>query len=167
MGKGRRIASSMRFVVAAAVLFGTLLVPTGPAAHASTRCDPLRFNSRTNPLREKASNGLLLVEYHVTVTWCTAPNKAVSARVYSPRISRGFSVTTTGLIVGWNFDRVVSEKRAYFTYKGVPNGGYSVNTRVNFIRCLAKILPVCTNQPGWLHTYVHYDRTVSLARGWG
>jgi len=167
MGEGRRIASSVRFFVAGAVLAGTFVVPGASPAHASTRCDPLLYNSRTNPLREKASNGALLVEYHVTVTWCTAPNNAVRARVYSPRRSKGSLVTTTGLLVGWSFDRVLSEKTSYFTYKGVPYGGYYVNTRVNFIRCLAKILPVCTNQPGWLHTYVHYDRTVTAVRGWG
>jgi len=166
MGEGRRTASRVRFPVAAAVLVAALFIPAGSPAYASTRCDPLGYNSRTNPLREKAPNGALLAEYHVTVSWCTAPNNTVRARVYSPRRSRGFSVTSTGLLVGWSFDRVLSEKRSYFTYKGVPYGGYYVNTRVNFIRCLAKILPVCTNRSGWLHTYVHYDRTVTAVRGW-
>jgi len=166
MGEGRRTASRVRFPVAAAVLVAALFIPAGSPAYASTRCDPLGYNSRTNPLREKAPNGALLAEYHVTVSLCTAPNNTVRARVYSPRRSRGFSVTSTGLLVGWSFDRVLSEKRSYFTYKGVRYGGYYVNTRVNFIRCLAKILPVCTNRPGWLHTYVHYDRTVTAVRGW-
>ena len=159
------MASRVRALVAVAVLAGSLVIPAA-SAHASTRCDPLSYNSRTNSLREKASNGAQLVEYHVTVSWCTAPNNTVRARVYSPQRSRGFSVTPAGRLVGWSFDRVVSEKRSYFTYHGVPYGGYYVNTRVNFIRCLAKILPVCTNQSGWLHTYVHYDRTVTAVRGW-
>src|SRR4029077_489013 len=67
-GEGRRMASRVRLLVAAAVLAAVLVVPPGSPAHASTRCDPLRYNSRTNPLREKASNGALLVEYHVTVS---------------------------------------------------------------------------------------------------
>jgi hypothetical protein len=160
------MACRFRLLVAVAILAGSLVLPAATPAQASTRCDPLRYSSRTNPLREKASNGALLVEYHVTVSWCTAPNNSVTPRVYSPRRSRGVKVTAAGLLAGLGFDRVVSEKRSYFTYKGVPNGGYYVNTRVNFIRCLAKILPVCTNRTGWLHTYVRYDRTVSMVRGW-
>jgi hypothetical protein len=158
--------SRVRLLVAVSVLVVTLVVPAGSAAHASTRCDPLRYNSTTNSLRQKASNGALLVEYHVTVTWCTAPNNAVQARVYSPQRSHGFTVTAAGLLVGWSFDRVLGEQRSYFTYHGVPYGGYYVNTQVNFIRCLPTIVPVCTNQSGWLHTYVHYDRTAIAVRGW-
>jgi hypothetical protein len=157
----------MRLAVAAIVLAAALGFPAGPPAGAATRCSPLVFNSRTNSLRQSAANGALLVEYHVTISWCTAPNQSVQARVYSPRKASGFSITATGLLLGWSFDRVLSEQRSFFTYKGVPNGGYFVNSRVNFIRCVLTILPVCSNRPGWLHTQVHYDRTATAARGWG
>jgi len=158
------MASRVRVLVAVAVVAGTLAAPAD--ARASTRCDPLRFHSKTNTLRENASNGTRLVEYHVTVSWCTVANNAMQARVYSPQQTRGFFVTATGLLVGWAFDRVLGEQRSYFTYRGVPLGGYKVITRVKFIRCVPRIIPVCTDQTGWLHTYVHYDGTASAVRGW-
>ena len=160
------MASRVRLLVAAGVLAATLVVPAASPARASTRCDPLRYNSQSNPLRQTASNGALLIEYHVTVTWCTAPNNAVQARVYSPQRAEGYTVTATGLLVGWSFDRVLREQRSYYTYRGVPNGGYFVNTQVRFIRCVSAIIRICTNHPGWLHTYVHYDRTATAVRGW-
>jgi hypothetical protein len=152
----------VRSLVVVAVLATTLVLPAASPAHASSRCDPLVFNIKTNPLRLSA-NGALLIEYHVTVSWCTAPN---GIRVYSPRRTHGPRVTTAGLLAGWRFDRVLSEQRGYYTYNGVPDGGYYVKTRVNFVRCVPAIVPVCTNQSGWLTTYVHYDRTAAAARGW-
>jgi hypothetical protein len=160
------MASRVRVLVAASVLAGTLALPAAAPARASTRCDPLLYNSKSNSLRQKASNGALLVEYHVTVTWCTAPNNSVQVRVYSPQRASGYSVTPAGLLVGWSFDRVLGEQRTYFTYKHVPLGGYFVNTQVNFIRCLPTIIPVCSNHSGWLHTYVRWDRTATAVRGW-
>ena len=161
------MASRVRLLVAAALVAATLVLPAASPARASTRCDPLRYHSTTNSLRQNAANRARLVEYHVTVSWCTAPNRSTPARVYFPQRTRGSSVTATGLLVGWVFDRVLSEQRSYYTSKGVPNGGYKVITRVNFIRCVPKIIPVCTNQPGWLHTYVRYDGTAHAVRGWG
>ncbi len=158
------MASRVRLLVAVCVVAGTLL-PMGSPAHASNRCDPLGYNSKSNSLR-KASNGSLLLEYHVTVTWCTAPNNAVPARVYSPKRARGYRVTTTGLFAGWHFDRVLGEQRGYYTYNGVSSGGYYVKTQVNFVRCVPAIVPVCTDHPGWLHTYVRYDGTAVAVRGW-
>jgi hypothetical protein len=160
------MASRVRLLVAASVVAGTFVMPAASPAGASTRCDPLRYHSARNFLRQNASNGARLAEYHVTVSWCTAANNSMQPRVYSPRRSGGSSITTTGLLAGWSFDRVLGEQRTYFTYKHVPLGGYRVITRVNFVHCAAKILPVCTNQPGWLHTYVHYDGTAIAVRGW-
>ena len=160
------MASRSRVLLAVSVLAGTLVLPAASSARASTRCDPLRYNSKTNSLRHKASNGALLVEYHVTVSWCTAPNNSIQPRVYSPRRTRGLVLTVTGLLVGWSFDRVLGEQRSYFRYKGVPYGGYYVNTQVRFIRCVPGLIPVCTAHSGWLHTYVHYDRTATAVRGW-
>jgi len=88
----------------------------------------------------------------------------------SPRVlteaDRGAAVTALGLLVGWTFDRVLYEKRSYYTYNHVPDGGYYVKTHFNFIQCKG-LIPVCSNRTGWLETYVHYDRTVQLRRGWG
>ena len=158
----------VRGLVALSVLAGTLAIPGGSPAYASTRCDPLVQNSRANALREKTSSGRLLAEYLVRVSWCTAPNKNVQVRVYSPRRTRAVRVTASGVLAGWSFERVLSEDRSYYTYNQVPYGGYYVKTRVKFVRCVVKILQVvCTDRPGWLDTYAHYDGTATVRHGWG
>src|SRR5215471_7864611 len=160
------MASRVRLLVAVSVLAGALVLPAASPARASTRCDPLRYNSETNAPRQRATNGALLLEYHVTVTWCTAPNNSVRPRVYSPKPAHGLVLTVTGVLVGWSFDRVLGEQRSYFKYKGVPYGGDFVNTQVRLIQCVPAIIPVCKSHTGWLHTYVHYDRTATAVRGW-
>jgi hypothetical protein len=159
------VASRVRSIVAVSIMAGMFVLPAVPPAGAANPCDPLVNNVKTNTLRLKV-NGVPVVEYHVTVGWCTAPNKSVAARVYSPRRSTGHRVTTAGLMAGWRFDRVLDEQRSYYTYKNVQYGGYSVKTRVNFLRCTIVIVSVCTNKSGWLNTYVRYDRTSAAARGW-
>jgi hypothetical protein len=159
------VASRVRSIVAVSVVVGVLVLPAAPPARAASRCDPLVNNVKTNTLRLKV-NGVPVLEYHVTVGWCTAPNKSVAARVYSPRRSTGHRVTTAGLIGGWRFDRVLDEQRGYFTYRNVQYGGYYVKNRVNFIRCTIVIVSVCNSKAGWLNTYVRYDRTSTAARGW-
>jgi len=159
------MASRVRVLVAVALVAGTLGIAASSSAHAATRCDPLRYNAKSNSL-PLLSSGALLIEYHTTVTWCTAPNNSVKARVYSPQRTRGSLVSALGLLAGWKFDRVLYEKRAYYTYKGVPNGGYYVKTHFNFLKCTG-IVPVCSNRTGWLETYAHYDRSSQVRRGWG
>jgi hypothetical protein len=161
-GLGDRVTSCPRLFVAIAVLTLTFVVPAGSPAHALDRCSPLVGNVKTNSLQMKAG-GPLLVEYRLTVRWCTAPDGSVQARVYSPLRSRSHRVTAAGILAGWTFDRVLSEKRGYYTYQDVPYGGYYVKARVNFVRCQ---LLSCTNESGWLNTYVRYNRTAAAAHDW-
>src|SRR5262245_53348938 len=119
------MSAGVRLVVAVSLLAGALVLPAASSAHAATRCDPLAHNSRANALRESAG-GRLLVEYHLRVSWCTARNGNVEARVYSPRRTKSYRITASGVLAGWRFERVLSEQRSYYTYNRVPNGGYYV-----------------------------------------
>ena len=51
------MTSRVRWFVAAAVVAGSLVAPAGSAAHAATRCDPLRYNAKSNSLPLLSAGG--------------------------------------------------------------------------------------------------------------